>query len=73
MLASVMTMMAVHARRPMASLKNNKAIKVVATPSKFKSKDAVDAGVFCKLTINTIGARIPPEMIAPASHLISGA
>ena len=72
MLANVMTIIATHARRPMASLKNNRAIKVVATPSKFNNNEAVDAGVLFKLTINTIGATIPPEMIAPASHLISG-
>jgi hypothetical protein len=43
----------------------------VPTPSKFKSSEAVDAGVFCRLTINTMGAMTPPEIIAPASHFIS--
>ncbi len=71
MLANVTTMIAVHARRPIASLKNNKAMMVVPTPSKFNNNEAVEAGVFCKLIINTIGARIPPEIIAPTSHLIS--
>ncbi len=72
MLASVMTMIAVHARRLMASLKNIRAMTVVATPSKFNNNEAVEAGVFCKLIIKIMGAMIPPEMIAPASHLISG-
>ena len=45
MLATVMAPMAHQMRLPMASLKNIPAIMVVATPSKFRSSEAVDPGV----------------------------
>lgn len=49
MLAAVMDKTAIHICFPIASLKANTAIKVVAVPSKFKSSEAVAAGVFLKL------------------------
>src|SRR5689334_17007637 len=71
-LASVIAKIAASARRLIDSRKKNNAISVVPTPSKLSSKDAVEAGVFFKLIIRMIGARMPPEMIAPASHGTSG-
>ena len=73
MLASVITKIALKARRLIDSWKKKSAIRVVPTPSKLSSKEAVEAGVFFKLTMRTIGARMPPEKIAPASHFTSGA
>ncbi len=68
MLAKVINKIAIQTLLPMYSLKNNPAINAVATPSKFKSKDAVEAGVIRKLNINKIGAITPPDNIAPISH-----
>ena len=68
----VMAKIAASARRLIDSRKKNNAIKVVPTPSKLSSREAVEAGVFFKLIIRMIGATIPPEMIAPASHFTSG-
>src|SRR5215207_1378417 len=55
-LAMVMTKIAASARRLIDSRKKNNAIRVVATPSKLSSNETVDAGVFCRLIIRTIGA-----------------
>ncbi len=55
-------------RRVTSSPKTRKASSVVATPSKFRSKVAVAAGVFLRLNRRTMGAAIPPARIAPASH-----
>src|ERR1041385_8247258 len=68
MLAIVIAKIAANARRLIDSRKNNKAMTVVPTPSKLSSSEAVDAGVFFRLIIRLMGARIPPEIIAPASH-----
>src|SRR5215208_3779920 len=72
MLARVIARIAARARRLIDSRKKNNAIRVVPTPSKLSSREAVEAGVFFKLTIRIIGARMPPEIIAPASHFTSG-
>ena len=53
---------------PMASLKIIAAIRVVATPSKFNSKEAVAAGVLRSPKSKAIGARTPPKKMAPISH-----
>lgn len=66
--AAVIQKIANQIRLPMASLKNEAAIRVVATPSKFNNNEAVTAGVLRKLDINTIGAATPPAKIAPASQ-----
>ena len=66
--AVVIKAIAHHAGRLRASLNNRTAISAVATPSKFKSKEAVAAGVLCRLKSNTIGAAMPPARIDPASH-----
>src|SRR3990172_7908868 len=73
MLASVITKIAVSARRLIDSRKKNSAIKVVPTPSKFNSREAVEGGVFRRLIIRKIGGANPPGMIPPARHLTSGA
>ena len=72
MLANVIAKMAVSAPRLIDSWKKNKAMSVVPTPSKLSNKEAVEAAVFFKLIIRIMGARMPPEMIAPASHPASG-
>jgi len=68
MLASVIKPIAHHAWRPIASLKTIAAINVVATPSKFKRRDAVAAGAWRRLIMSIIGAITPPARIAPTSH-----
>lgn len=71
MLAKVINKIDIQTLLPMYSLKNNPAINAVATPSKFKSKDAVEAGVIRKLNINKMGAITPPDNMAPTSQRIS--
>jgi len=55
-------------RRPMASRNKRPAIKAVATLSKFNKSEAVEAGVVCKPTSNTMGAMMPPKATAPSSQ-----
>src|ERR1035437_4302275 len=67
-LARVINAIAQPARRLIDSLKAKNAIRVVATPSKHKSNDAVAAGVIFKLKSRRMGAATPPAIIAPANH-----
>src|SRR5215213_2157965 len=71
-LAIVMAEIAASARRLIDSRKKNNAMRVVPTPSKLSNNEAEEADVFFKLIIKRIGARMPPEMIAPANHSTSG-
>ena len=71
MLAKVMRTTAVPTLFPMFSLNTSIAISVVATPSKFSRSEAVEAGVLRRLTMEIIGARIPPNATAPISQGIS--
>jgi len=45
---------------------------MVATPSKFRSREAVAAGVITRLDINRTGAITPPESTASMSQRRSG-
>ena len=66
--AMAIRMTAPHASRFNASLNINTAISAVAIPSKLSSKEAVAAGVVCRLYIRIIGAATPPASTAPASQ-----
>ena len=55
-------------RRSKFSRKTNHAIKIENTPSRFNSREALDAAVALRPYIMSTGARMPPALIAAASH-----
>lgn len=67
-LDAVMRPMAAQALPPTYSWNMKAAISVVATHSKFSSREAVAAGVLCSPSSSIMGAATPPARTAPASH-----
>src|ERR1700687_4753219 len=55
-------------RQSKFSRKTNHASPAVSADSRFRSKDAVDAGVVNKPDIKRMGPKIPPKRIAALSH-----
>ncbi len=55
-------------RRSKFSRNTNQAISAVNTPSRLSSRDAVEAGVAARPSINRTGPATPPESTAPASQ-----
>ena len=53
------------------SRKANHAMRAVRTPSRFSSKDAVEAGVTLNPHMSRSGPITPPLTIAPANHRVS--